>query len=101
MSASRERKKRMELAASGQTDKQAKAAEAKKKKNKNVLIGIIAAVVAVAILAGCVYGLLIQPNLAPRQTNALKVGDHELSAVEFSYYYYDAINTFYQTYGSI
>lgn len=100
MSASRERKKRLELAASGQTEKQAKAVEAKKKKTKNVLTGIIAAVVAVAILAGCVYGLLIQPNLAPRQTAALEVGEHKLSAVEFSYYYYDAINTFYQDYGA-
>ncbi|MBE6932180.1 MAG: hypothetical protein E7464_02190 [Ruminococcaceae bacterium] len=100
MSASRERKKRLELANSGQTDKQAKAAEAKKKKTKNVLVGIIAAVVAVAILAGCVYGLLIQPKLAPRQTAALKVGNHELSSTEFSYYYYDAINNFYQNYGS-
>ena len=100
MSASRERKKRMELATSGQAEKQAKAVEAKKKKTKNVVVGIIAAVVSVAILVGCVYGLLIQPNLAPRQTTALKVGNHELSSTEFSYYYYDAVNSFYQNYGS-
>ena len=100
MSASRERKKRMELAASGQSPKQIKAAEAKKKKNKNILTGIIVAVLVLAIVLGSVYGLLIRPSIMPRNTAALRVGDHELSAVEFSYYYYDVINSFYQTYGS-
>ncbi len=100
MSASRERRKRIELAASGQTNKQIQAAEAKKKKVKNILTGVIATVVSLAILLGCVYGLLIHPTIMPRKTTAVQVGDHEITATEFSYYYYDAINTFYQSYGS-
>ena len=100
MSASRERKKRIELAASGQNNKQTLAAEAKKKKTKNIVTGVIATVVSLAILLGCVYGLLIQPTVMPRKTTAVQVGGHEITATDFSYYYYDAVNTFYQTYGS-
>lgn len=100
MSASRERKKRLELVASGQSTKQIQAAEAKKKKTKNILTGVIATVLALAIVLGCVYGLLIRPTVMPRKTTAVKVGNHELTATEFSYYYYDAINTFYKNYGS-
>ncbi len=100
MSASRERKKRLELAEAGPSPKQTKAIEAKKKKTKNTLIGIVIAVLVVAIIAGCAYGLVIRPSVLPRTTTALCVGDHKLSASEFSYYYYDSVNSFYQTYGS-
>ena len=100
MSASRERKKRAELTAQGISAKQLKAVEEKKRKKKNTLVGIICAVVAAAILLGCLYFLVIRPNMQPRKTVAATVGEHELSATQFSYYYYDSVNSFYQQYGS-
>ena len=100
MSASRERKKRAALAEAGQSPKQIKAAQEKKKKTRRRTAGIIALVLALAICLGLFYGLVIRPKTAPRTTVALRTGDHELSAVEFSHYYYDAVNSFYQNYGS-
>ena len=100
MSASRERKKRAALAEVGQSPKQIKAAQEKKKKTRRRTAGIIALVLALAICLGLFYGLVIRPKTAPRTTVALRTGDHELSAVEFSHYYYDAVNSFYQNYGS-
>ncbi len=99
MSASRERKKRQELAAVGQSPKQLKRAAEKKQKRKNRIIGTISIVLVIAIAIGCLYGLVIRPNTMPKKTAALRTADHELSAVEFGYYYYDAINSFYQNYG--
>ena len=100
MSASRERKKRQELAAEGKSPKQLKKAAEKKAKRKRTIIGVIAAVLALAVGLGCLYGFVIRPNTAPRRAVALRTGDHELSAVDFGYYYYDTINTFYNNYGS-
>lgn len=99
MSASRERKKRLELAAAGQSPKQLKKAAEKKQKRKNLTAGIISIVLVLAIAIGCVYGFVIRPNTMPKKAVALRTGDHEISAVDFGYYYYDAINTFYQNYG--
>ena len=100
MSASRERKKRAVLAESGQSPKQIKAAQEKKRKKHRRTVGIIALVLALAIGIGLFYGLVVRPKALPKKTVALRTGDHELSAVEFSHYYYDAINSFYQNYGS-
>ena len=100
MSASRERKKRAVLAESGQSPKQIKAAQEKKRKTHRRTVGIIALVLALAIGIGLFYGLVVRPKALPKKTVALRTGDHELSAVEFSHYYYDAINSFYQNYGS-
>ncbi len=99
MSASRERKKRMELAAVGQSPKQLKKAAEKKQKKQSMIVGIICVALVVAIAIGCAYGLLIRPNIMPKRSVALRTGNHEITAVDFGYYYYDAINNFYQTYG--
>lgn len=100
MSASRERKKRAELAAQGISPKQMKAAEEKKKQKRNRITAIVIVALILAIGIGCLYGLVIRPATQPRKTVALRTGDHELSATEFGYYYYDAVNDFYQNYGS-
>ncbi len=100
MSASRERKKRQALAEAGQSPKQLKAAQEKKRKTRRTTISVIAIVLVLAICLGLFYGLVLRPKSLPRKTVALRTGDHELSAVEFSHYYYDAINAFYQNYGS-
>lgn len=100
MSASRERRKRQALAEVGQSPKQLKAAEQKKQKKKRAIRSIIAIVLVLAVGIGCLYGLVIRPNAMPRKTIALRTGEHDLSAVQFGYYYYDAINSFYQNYGS-
>ena len=100
MSASRERKKRQELAELGQSPKQLKAAQEKKRKTRRRIISIICLALVVAIGIGLFYGLVVRPKTLPKKTVALRTGDHELSAVEFSHYYYDAINSFYQNYGS-
>ena len=100
MSASRERKKRAALAEVGQSPKQIKAAEEKKRKTRRRTVGIISLVLVLAICIGLFYGLVIRPKTITKHTVALRTGDHELSAVEFSHYYYDAINSFYQNYGS-
>ena len=100
MSASRERKKRQELAAEGKSPKQLRRAAEAKAKKKRTIISIICIALVLAIGLGCLYGYVIRPNTAPRRAVALRTGDHELSAVDFGYYYYDSINSFYQNYGS-
>ena len=100
MSASRESKKRQALTEAGQSPKQLKAAQEKKRKARRTVISVIAIVLVLAICLGLFYGLVLRPKSLPRKTVALRTGDHELSAVEFSHYYYDAINSFYQNYGS-
>ena len=100
MSASRERKKRQELAAQGQSPKQLKRAAEQKAKKKRRIISIISIALVLAIGIGLLYGFVIQPNTAPRRAVALRTGGHEVSAVDYGYYYYDAINSFYQNYGS-
>lgn len=99
MSASRERKKRLELAAQGLSPKQIKKEAEKKKKKKNTIIGIIILAVVLAIAVACIYGLVIRPNSEPRKTVALHLGEQDVSATEFGYYYYDTVNNFYQNYG--
>ena len=100
MSASRERKKRAALAETGQSPKQLKAAQEKKRKTRRRVVSIIALALVLAIGLGLFYGLVIRPKTVAKRTVALRTGDHELSAVEFSHYYYDAIHSFYQNYGS-
>ena len=100
MSASRERKKRQELAAEGKSPKQLKREAEKKAKKRRTVISIICIALVLAICLGLLYGFVIRPNTAPRSTVALRTGSHELNAVDFGYYYYDAINSFYQNYGA-
>ena len=100
MSASRERKKRMELAAEGKSPKQLRQAAEKKAKKRRTAISVICIALVLAIGLGLLYGFVIHPNTAPRRAVALRTGSHELNAVDYGYYYYDAINSFYQNYGS-
>ena len=100
MSASRERKKRMELAAEGKSPKQLRQAAEKKAKKRRTAISVICIALVLAIGIGLLYGFVIYPNTAPRRAVALRTGSHELNAVDYGYYYYDAINSFYQNYGS-
>ena len=91
MSASREKKLRQELAASGTPDpkKVREAEELAKQRRSNRLYGIIAVVfVVVAALL-----LLWNSNVIQCGTTALTIGDQKYSAAEVDYYYHAAYNS--------
>ncbi len=93
MSASDKKRLRKEQNAAAMTEKQKQAQKEAKKLKIYTLSFVVAMVLIVAIILGIV---LWQPiaGVIDRNTTAIKVGTHELSTTEFSYYYSDAINTY-------
>jgi hypothetical protein len=60
---------------------------------------VIFAVIIALVIAAAVAVLSIRAynnsGIRERNTIALKVGDHDITAAEFNYFYYDAVNGFY------
>ncbi len=104
MSASSKKKLRKEQNAAALTEKQLQQQkEAKKLKSQTaIFVAIIALVLVIGIgsLAVTAYN---NSGISERSTVALTIGDHKLTSAEFSYFYFDAINTtyneWYNTYG--
>mgnify|MGYP003288003890 CR=1 FL=1 len=96
MSASSKKKLRKEQNAAALTEKQQKErTEAKKLKKQTIaFVAVIALVLAIGIgsLTVTAYN---NSGIAERNTTALTIGEHKLSAAELSYFYFDAINAFY------
>ena len=101
MSASTKKKLRNEQEAAKMTERQL--AEQKEAKKLKVLtttfVIVLAAIVVFAAVAG-VSQYIRSNGIREKNTVALTVGEHEISNAELNYYFMDAINGFYNNYGS-
>lgn len=98
MSSSSKKQLRKEKAAAELTAKQLKEQQEAKKVKRLTVIFIV--ILAVAIAAAAItVGLRAYRNsgIPQRNTTALTVGEHEISAAELNYHYVDALNSFYSS----
>ena len=101
MSASSKKKLRKEQDAAKMTEKQL--TEQKEAKKLTLYTTIFVAAVALMLVVAIVVGVnqtIANSGIREKKTVALTVGDHEISNAELNYFYIDAINNFYSTYGS-
>lgn len=103
MSASNKKKLRSEQRAAALTEKQLKEQKEAKKLKILTLTFVVAMVLVVAILVGVAVTPTIVGTVR-RNSHAVTIGGHELSAAELTYFYIDAIseyqNNVYQSYYS-
>ena len=105
MSASSKKKLRKEQESAVLTQKQQQEKkEAKKLKVYSVTFVIVVALVLAIGLGILVNGWINNSGLLERNSVALTIGDHELSAAQLNYFYIDTINAqysnWYNTYGN-
>lgn len=101
MSASSKKKLRKEQTAGQMTERQL-AEQKEAKKLKLLTIGftlLMVAILVIALTVAITTGINNSGILA-RNTTAVTIGEHEISNAELNYFYIDAINTFYNQYGS-
>ena len=100
MSASTKKKLRKEQVAAQMTERQlAEKAEAKKLKLYTTLfVAFIAIILVVAIVVG-ISGFVSNSGMREKNTVAATIGQHKVSNAELNYFYIDAINNYYSTYG--
>lgn len=98
MSASREKKIRQEKVASGFVDPKEKkfAEERAAQKRSNTLYAVIG--IAFVLVAALV--IIWNSGMIQRNATAITIDGENYSTAEFGYFYTDAYNTWYQTYGS-
>lgn len=98
MSGSTKKKLRKEQKLAAMTEKQKQA----KREAKKVKAYTISFVIAMVLVVAIVVGVFLSPyvtGLLRRHTNAVTIGNHNLTADELTYYYIDAISNHYdQTY---
>ena len=101
MSASSKKKLRNAQEAAKMTERQLhEQKEAKKLKTYTAIFTVVlVAVFAIAIFAATTQ-FISNSGIREKNTVAVTIGEHELSNAEFNYYYIDAVNNFYQNYGS-
>lgn len=101
MSASNKKKLRKEQEAAKLTEKQLIAQKEAKKNNlyTTLFIVVMAAILVIALVVG-VKQVLTNSGIREKSTTALTVGEHELNSVEMNYFFMDAVNNFYSSYGS-
>ena len=101
MSASSKKKLRREQEAAKMTEKQLSAQkEAIKTKRITVaFVAVMAVILAVALVVG-VSQTITNTGIREKSTTALTLGSNELSNAELNYFYMDAVNNFYTSYGS-
>ena len=101
MSASSKKKLRKEQEAAKMTEKQLAAQQEAKKTNLYTTIFVVAmvAILVIAITVGAVQ-FVTNSGIREKNTTALTVGQHKLSNAELNYFYIDAINNYYNQYGS-
>ena len=99
MSASDKKKLRRELNAAAMTEKQ-QAEQKKQKKTQTATTTFIIAMILVVVLV--ISSVLVSPitNAIAGNTVSAKVGDHEISAIELNYFYYDAITNLYSQFSN-
>lgn len=101
MSASNKKKLRKEQDAAKLTEKQMSAQKEAKKVSlyTTAFVVVMVLLLAVAIVVG-VRQTIANSGIREKNTVALTVGSHELSNAELNYFYMDAVNNFYSSYGS-
>lgn len=104
MSSSSKKKLRKEQQAMQMTEKQQQAnKEAKKLKIYTIAFVLVMAIVVAVFVGNILYKSLDIPGVVARHDTVLEVNDHDVSAVELSYFYIDAIsnqyNSWYNDYG--
>ena len=99
MSASNQKKIRKEKAIAYMSERQRKEAEEQKKLKRYTITFWVVLALCLSIDLGAV---MINPvkNVVYRNTTALTIGEHELTAVDVNYFYIDAINTYVNQYSS-
>ena len=101
MSASSKKKLRREQEAAKLTEKQQAAQkEAKKNKLYTTLFVVVMAAILVSAVAIGAKQTITNSGIREKNTVALTLGDHELNSVEMNYFFMDAVNNFYSSYGS-
>ena len=101
MSASDKKKLRKEEVTAKLTEKQAaERKEAKKLKTYSIIFGVVIAAMLVFAVVTAVSQTIENSGIMERNTVAVTVGEHEISSAELNIYYIDAVNNFYNSYGS-
>lgn len=96
MSASSKKKLRKEQQAMQMTEKQQQAnKEAKKLKIYTIAFVLVMAIVVAVFVGTILYKSFDIPGVIARHDTVLEVNDHDVSAVELSYFYIDAISNQY------
>ena len=101
MSASTKKQLRKAQEAEKLTEKQL--AEQKEAKKLKLYSTIAVVVLAALVLFAAVYGVnqaISNSGVRQRSTVAMTVGEHQISNAELNYYFIDAVNNFYNNYGS-
>ena len=101
MSASSKKKLRKEQEAAKMTEKQLTAQkEAKQTKMyTTAFVAVMVIILVIAVFVG-VKQTIVGSGIREKNTVALTVGDHELNNVEMNYFFMDAVNNFYSSYGT-
>ena len=101
MSASSKKKLRKEIESAKLTEKQQTAQREAKKLNlyTTIFVVVMVALLVIAITVG-VKQTITTKGIMEKKTIAATIGDHEINNVEMNYFYMDAINNFYSSYGS-
>ena len=101
MSASSKKKLRKEQEAAKLTEKQLTAQKEAKKNNlyTTLFVAVMAIILVIAVVVG-VKQTISNSGIREKNTIALTVGDHELNSIEMNYFFMDAVNNFYSSYGS-
>ncbi len=101
MSASSKKKLRKDQETAKLTEKQlTEQKEAKKLKAYTIaFVAVLAVMLVVAIVVG-VNQTVSNSGIREKNTTALTVGEHTLSNAQLNYYFIDAVNNFYSSYGS-
>lgn len=101
MSASSKKKLRKEQDAAKLTEKQLSAQkEAKKVKAYTAAFVVVLAMLLIVAIGVGVRQTIVNSGIREKNTVAFTVGDHEISNAEMNYFFMDAVNNFYSTYGS-
>ncbi len=101
MSASSKKKLRKEQESVKLTERQI-TAQKEAKKTKLYTIGFIAVLVVLLVVAITVgtTQTIRSSGIREKNTIAMTVGDHKINSVEMNYFYIDAVNNYYSTYGA-
>ncbi len=101
MSASSKKKLRKEQDAAKLTDKQI-AAQKEAKQTKMItaaFVAVMAVVLVVAVVVG-VKQTITNQGILEKNTTAMTIGEHKVNNAEMNYFFMDAVNNFYSSYGS-
>ena len=101
MSASSKKKLRKEQEAAKLTEKQLTAQKEAKKNSlyTTAFVVVMAAILVIALVVG-VTQTISTSGIREKNTTAMTVGEHEINSVEMNYFFMDAVNNFYSSYGS-